>query len=141
MPLVDLIDETFIVCRPEAIAEVVHDQTRWSHWWPDLTLTVFMDRGDKGVRWSAVGDPVGSVEIWLEPMGDGVLVHHYVRLDPVGADPHDARTVRRGVRDRARRARAWKVHVWALKDELEGARRPGDPADPPAPPTASGSSI
>ena len=128
MPLVDLIDETFIVCRPEDIAAIVHDPVRWSRWWPDLTLQVFMDRGDKGMRWSAVGDPTGSVEIWLEPMGDGVLVHHYVRLDPVGADPTDPRTIRRCVRERARRAKAWKGQVWALKDDLEGARRPGEPA-------------
>lgn len=125
MALVDLIDETYIVCDPESAARAVHDPERWRRWWPDLRLTVFMDRGEQGIRWSAVGDPAGSVEIWLEPVGDGVLLHHYLRLDPAGADPADPRDVRRCVRDRARRARSWKVHAWALKDELEGARAPG----------------
>lgn len=127
MPLVDLIDETFIVCTPTAIAEVVHDPRRWRSWWPDLELTVFMDRAEKGIRWSATGDPGGSVEIWLEPVGDGVLLHHYLRLDRRGADPTDRRVVRRGAAERAKRATQWKKHVWALKDELEGNRKPGTP--------------
>ena len=132
MPLVDLIDETFLVCTPASAAAAVHEPERWAAWWPDLDLVVFMDRGELGLRWSAVGDPVGSVEIWLEPVGDGVLLHHYLRLDPVGAMVTDRRAVRRGVRERARRATEWKRHVWALKDELEGERRPGDsrPAAP-----------
>jgi len=123
--LVDLIDETFIVCTPEQIAVVVHEPQRWAGWWPDLTLSVFMDRGLSGIRWSATGDPAGSVEIWLEPIGDGVLVHHYLRLDPVGIDPSERRAQRRGVRERAERACRWKKQVWALKDELEGDRTPG----------------
>jgi len=126
MPMVDLIDETFLVCMPSSAATAVHEPKRWAAWWPDLALVVFMDRGELGLRWSAVGDPVGSVEIWLEPLGDGVLLLHYLRLDPLGATPADPRAVRRGVRERARRATEWKRHVWALKDELEGARRPGD---------------
>ena len=125
MALVDLIDETFIVCDPERIAAVVHEPGRWARWWPDLTLAVFMDRGLSGIRWSVTGDPAGSVEIWLEPVGDGVLVHHYVRLDPVGVDPLARRVQRQGVRERAHRARRWKKQVWALKDELEGDRAPG----------------
>lgn len=125
VPLLDLIDETYIVCDPRSAAEAVHQPERWARWWPDLSLAVFMDRGPLGIRWSATGDPTGSVEVWLEPVGDGVLLHHYLRLDPVGVDPADPRVVRRCVRERGRRARDWKRHAWALKDELEGARAPG----------------
>ena len=127
MALVDLIDETFVVCDPEVAAAVVHDPHRWRSWWPDLDLVVFMDRGPLGVRWSAVGDPRGSVEIWLEAVGDGVMLHHYLRLDPANATPVSTRVIRRGVRERQRRARAWKQQVWALKDELEAGRRAGEP--------------
>jgi len=132
MPAIDLVDETFIVAAPSRVADVVHDPARWQQWWPDLTLTVFMDRGPAGIRWSVTGAYQGSCEVWLEPVGDGVLVHHYVRLDPtdrrtgaVQPAPVDAAGWRRAARLRAARAREWKRQVWALKDELEGERRPG----------------
>jgi hypothetical protein len=138
VPALDLIDETFVSAAPAAVAKAVHEQARWSRWWPDLGLEVFMDRGDKGIRWSATGPYVGSLELWLEPVGDGVLVHHYVRLDPTAPgstteplpEPSDPAGWRRAARDRARYARRWKQQVWALKDHLEGARRPGERASP-----------
>jgi len=134
VPAVDLVDETFVVTDRSALAAVVADRRRWQQWWPDLTLTVFMDRGLDGMRWSAAGAWVGSLEIWLEEVGDGVLVHHYARLDQVdratgGARPlpTDAAGWRRAARARARRARAWKRDVWALKDHLEAGRPVGAP--------------
>jgi hypothetical protein len=132
VPVIDLVDETFIAATPEVVAAVVHESARWSTWWPDLTLTVFMDRGLSGIRWSAQGAAVGSCELWLEAVGDGVLVHHYVRLDPIDKRTGAAMSVpqtpagwRKVAALRAARARDWKLHVWALKDELEGDRRPG----------------
>ncbi len=44
-----------------------------------------MDRGLDGIRWSVTGAWVGSLEVWLEAVGDGVVVHHYARLDPADA--------------------------------------------------------
>ena len=118
MPAVDLVDETFVVADRAELAAVVADPERWRAWWPDLTLTVFMDRGLDGIRWSAAGAWVGSLEIWLETVGDGVLVHHYARLDPVDPAtggprplPTDPRGWRRAARERARRARRWKRSV------------------------------
>ena len=133
MPVVDLVDETFIVAPPAALAAVVADRHRWRQWWPDLTLTVFMDRGEKGIRWSATGALVGSVELWLEPFGDGAIVHYYLRADPTvgesAAEPRSLPDSPRGRRtaDRLRRRHvlAWKQSVWALKYELEGDRAPG----------------
>ncbi len=129
MSSVDLVDETFIAARREAVAAVVADPDRWARWWPDLTLTVFMDRGLDGIRWNVRGALTGSCELWLEAVGDGVLLHYYLRVDPVGrrldlAVPSDSR---RADRIRARRATAWKRSAWALKDELEPGRSPGDP--------------
>jgi hypothetical protein len=141
VPWVDLIDETFIVAAPSELAVVVHDPQRWRAWWPDLQLTVFMDRGEQGVRWSVTGDLVGSAEIWLEPFGDGVVVHHYLRADPtrpgsrtevVEGDP--AKLARLADRVRRRHALAWKRSVNALKDELEAGRAPGMPREGVKPP-------
>jgi hypothetical protein len=120
VPTVDLIDETYIVAAPEAVSAAVHDPARWRKWWPDLALTVFMDRGLVGIRWSVTGALNGSAELWLEPVGDGVLVHHYLRVDPPGP-------VRSPDRLRRRHALAWKRSVNALKDELEQGRQPGLP--------------
>lgn len=136
MALVDLVDETFVVVDRARLATIVADPRRWRVWWPELTLEVFMDRGPDGVRWSVTGAWVGSLEIWLEEVGDGVLLHHYARLDPIvrgtGAAaaapaPTDAAAWRRAARARNRRARAWKRVVWALKDELEAGRACGLP--------------
>jgi hypothetical protein len=134
VPAVDLVDETFLVADRREVAAVVADPEQWRRWWPDLRLTVFMDRGLDGIRWSATGAWVGSLEIWLEAVGDGVLLHHYARLDPVDPAtggplplPSDHRGWRRAARARAARARAWKRSAWELKDRLEAGRRPGQP--------------
>lgn len=133
MPVVDLVDETFIVAPPAALAAVVADRRRWVVWWPDLSLDVFMDRGEKGIRWSVTGTLVGSVELWLEPFGDGVIVHYYLRVDPTAGDstteprslPDSPRGRRTADRLRRRHALHWKQTVWALKHELEHGREPG----------------
>jgi hypothetical protein len=131
---VDLVDETYVVVERARLAAVVADPTRWRQWWPSLEIAVFMDRGIDGVRWSVTGELVGSAEIWLESFGDGVIVHYYLRGEPtVPGSPTVARSLpdsARGRRelDRLRRthAIAWKRVVWALKDEMEAARRPGE---------------
>ena len=119
MAQLDLVDETFVVAAPAAVAAVVRDPARWPGWWPDLRLGVFQARGDAGARWNVRGALNGSMEVWLEPYGDGVLVHHYVRCDPVGRD-------RITPRERSTRERHAKRLFWALKDELEGDRAPGE---------------
>jgi hypothetical protein len=128
---VDLVDETFIVASPEALAVVVADPTYQKRWWPDLDLTVFMDRGVQGQRWSITGALIGSCEIWLEPYADGCIVHHYLRAEP-SADgrtpapwPDTPAGWRKAATARAARAKAWKRSVWALKEELEGQRPAG----------------
>ena len=133
MPVVDLIDETFIVVAPGRLAAVVASRQRWRRWWPDLDLHVFMDRGDQGMRWSVTGDLVGSAEIWVEPFGDGAILHYYLRADPTvppsttqaRALPDSPRGRRTADRLRRRHALRWKRTVWALKDELEEGRPPG----------------
>lgn len=132
MPVVDLVDETFIVAPPAALAAALAEQRRWRVWWPDLTLDIFMDRGEQGIRWSVTGALVGSCEVWLEPFGDGAIVHYYLRADPTVGDTSTARVLTdspRGRRaaDRLRRRQAlrWKRSVWSWKREMEGDRVPG----------------
>jgi hypothetical protein len=130
MPTVDLVDETFIAAPPEVVAAAVARPERWREWWPDLVLTVFMDRGRQGLRWNVAGGLHGSSELWLEPVADGVLVHYYLRADPPvpPGSGSPGRSARRARRLREGRARAWKRSVWALKDELEAGRAPGGAA-------------
>jgi hypothetical protein len=123
MAVLELVDETFVSAAPSAVAGLAHDPDRWASWWPGLTLTTFMDREVLGRRWSAFDhDWAGSIELWLEPVADGVLIHHYVRLDPTAGRSVPGHQVHRR---RARMAKRWKAQVFALKDELEAGRRPG----------------
>jgi hypothetical protein len=116
----DIADDTFVVADLAVVASVVRDPASWRAWWPDLQPTVTADRGLKGVRWSVSGAVLGNMEIWLEPWGDGVVIHWYLRAEP-------ARVARRPDRERARRTLAWKDQVHALKDRLEAGREPGSP--------------
>ena len=81
----DVVDETFLAVPPERLAAEFADPAAWRRLWPDLALRVFTDRGAQGVRWSVVGDAwTGSMEVWLEAVGDGTVLHWFLRVDPVG---------------------------------------------------------
>ncbi|WP_116708946.1 polyketide cyclase / dehydrase and lipid transport [Actinomycetospora cinnamomea] len=124
MAAVDVVDETFLAVPPERLAREFADPARWRRLWPDLDLRVFADRGPQGVRWSVVGDAWrGSMEVWLEAVGDGTVLHWFLRVDPVGA-PLGRRAA---TREAQRRQRAAKVLAFALKDRLEAGRPPGVP--------------
>ena len=135
MPLVDLIDETYVVAPRAVLAARLRRRELWRAWWPALDLVVFQDRGDAGVRWTVTGALVGTSEVWLEPVGDGTLVHYYLRADPTrrgsatepvaGSPGRLARLARRVAREHAV---ALKARMNALKDELEQGREPGVPA-------------
>lgn len=136
VPSIDLVDESFLVADPVEVSGRIHDPALWRAWWPDLELTVFMDRGTAGLRWTVTGALVGSCEIWLEPSGDGVILHYFLRADPTqpgsATEPLGGwvRRMRRSSRRAARRQAAFKQHVWAFKDELERDRAPGMPRLP-----------
>lgn len=128
VPEIDVVDDTFVVAAPVAVASVVHDEVRWRRWWPSLQLTTTRDRGLKGRQWAVRGALTGSAEIWLEPWADGVVVHFYLRADVVA--PAGQRTSRLGAS--APWAQDWKRQVHALKDVLEAWRAVGEqrPAGP-----------
>ena len=118
-PLVDVADDTFLRVPPPVVAKLVADSGWWIRWWPDLVPHTTRDRGVKGQQWTITGALRGSMEVWLEPVGEGTVVHWYLRADP--ARPRVARSPRRCRRERERRVRAWKVSMYALKDRLERA--------------------
>jgi hypothetical protein len=130
VPALDLIDETFVVAAPAVVAAAVHDPARTRSWWPDLELTVFMDRGVDGIRWTVTGALVGTAELWLEPFGDGTIVHVFLRCDPTRpGSTTEPRAVSRSAQLTLLRSRAWQIKQWSwrLKDELEAGRLAGEP--------------
>ncbi len=139
MTSVDLVDDTFVVAPPAAVAARVSDPESWRAWWPDLELVVTRDRGVKGVQWTVTGALVGTAEVWLEPYADGTLVHFYLRADPTARGTRTTPapgSPRAAQAQRRRRALAWKRSVHALKDDLEAGRPPGLPAPDAAVPTS-----
>lgn len=136
MTSIDVVDELFVVAAPAAVAAQFAGPTRWRELWPDLDLEVVTDRGAQGVRWTATGALVGSMEIWLETVLDGTLVHYYLRADL----PAGRRAGRRRVVAEIRaRQRAAKAVAFAIKDRLEAGRAPGEP--PPADPAGGATPI
>ena len=59
MPSVEIVDETLVVVDRGTMAAVVADRRRWREWWPDLEVSVVLDRGVEGMRWS-VSDQTSS---------------------------------------------------------------------------------
>ncbi|HEY3262359.1 MAG TPA: polyketide cyclase / dehydrase and lipid transport [Pseudonocardiaceae bacterium] len=129
MPSVDVLDETFIVASPRSLAAIFADCRRWPRFWPDLRLSVYADRGDEGLRWTVHGMLVGTMEVWLEPVLDGTMLHYYLRADPAGRDGAVVSISPRAAAAEVRRRQlAAKRLAFALKDELEAGREIGRPA-------------
>jgi hypothetical protein len=125
---VDVVDETFLAVAPAVVAAEFAQPTRWPQLWPDLQLQVMADRGAEGMRWTVCGALVGSMEVWLEPVLDGTVLHYYLRADPQAPDgtPRPA-APRRAAAEARRRQRAAKAIAFACKQRLEAGREPGEP--------------
>lgn len=125
---VNVVDETFVTVPPAELAAVFADPAAWRRFWPDLRLAVFADRGEQGLRWTVEGPLVGTMEVWLEPVLDGTVLHYFLRADPTGpggaARPLPPRRARAEV---ARRQHAAKAVALGLKARLERGRPPGEP--------------
>jgi hypothetical protein len=136
--MVDVIDETFVVAPVGVVAAALRDEALWRVLFPDLHLTVLVERGDEGVRCAVSGALVGSNEFWVEPWGDGAIVHYYLRADitrrgsdtePVTGEPR--RLARRAVRVASAHRVRLKAGLNAVKDRLEAGRVPGTAGPPP----------
>jgi len=120
MPQIDVIDETFVVAPPAVVAEELRSPALWRRLFPDLDCAAYLDRGDEGVRLTVTGALVGTNEFWVEPWGDGAIVHYYLRADP--ARPlKPRRLLAVSERHRVR----LKAGLNELKDRLEAGRAPG----------------
>lgn len=79
---IQVADATFVAADAARVGTAVADRASWRRWWPDLRLEVVEDRADKGMRWAVTGPLTGTMEIWLEPMLDGVLLHYFLHAEP-----------------------------------------------------------
>jgi hypothetical protein len=129
VPDLDVVDETFLAVPPKVLAAVFAEAETWRRFWPDLAVQVYADRGAEGLRWTVGGALVGTMEVWLEPVLDGTVLHYFLRADlPNHRRPATARDRRREL---TRRQLAAKAIAFGLKAELECGRRPGCAPDLP----------
>jgi hypothetical protein len=84
MNSIQVADETFVCADPVDVGKAVADPASWRRWWPDLRLSVVEDRGPAGQRWTVSGALTGTMEIWLEPSFDGVILHYFLHAEPAG---------------------------------------------------------
>lgn len=124
MHSVQIADETFVAADPVAVGQAVGDPASWRRWWPDLRLEVIEDRADKGVRWTVTGPLTGTMEIWLEPMLDGVLLHYFLHAEPTGAAAWQLAKMNLAKLTHQRRV-AGKRMTFEVKAALEAARPVG----------------
>ena len=85
MNSIQIADETFLCADPVDIGAAVADQRNWRRWWPDLQLTGIEDRGPVGQRWTVTGALTGTMEVWLEAVMDGAVLHYFLHAEPTGA--------------------------------------------------------
>ena len=127
VPAVDVIDETFLAVPRARVAAEFADPARWPAWWPRLRPEIAHDRGADGIRWTVTGALAGTMEVWLEEVLDGTVLHFFLRADP----PHDAQPRGRFARRRwaRRESDRWhlgfKTRAFTLKRRLEDGRPAG----------------
>jgi hypothetical protein len=124
MNSIQVADETFVAADGSAVGAVVADPARWQRWWPDLRLQVIEERGDKGIRWTVAGPLTGTMEIWLESVLDGVVLHYFLHAEPAGAAAWQLAKMNLGKMTHRRRV-AGKEMAFEVKAELERARPVG----------------
>jgi ribosome-associated toxin RatA of RatAB toxin-antitoxin module len=121
MPSLDISCDDLVVADPAYVADRLGEDTLWREWWPELTLTPSERRGLEGVRWAVTGAAIGTAEWWLEQVRDGVVVHWYLRVDPV------RRTGARGLAKLQEQYVArYRDNIWRFKDEVERGRAAGE---------------
>lgn len=126
MNSIQVADQTFIVADPVDVGRAVSNPSDWRRWWPDLQLNVVEDRQEKGIRWTVAGALTGTMEIWLQPVLDGVILHYFLHAEPVGATK-----INLAQANHQRRV-AGKRMAFGIKTQLEASRPIGEPRVPQA---------
>ena len=121
---IQVADETFVAASPAAVGRAVGDRAGWRRWFPDLLLEVVEDRAEKGVRWTVTGPLTGTMEIWLEPVLDGVLLHYFLHAEPAGVAAWELAKMNLAKITHRRRV-AGKRMAFEVKTTLEAARPVG----------------
>ncbi|ORB27581.1 SRPBCC family protein [Mycolicibacterium parafortuitum] len=124
MNSIQIADETFIAADPVEVGAVVADRSRWSRWWPDLRLEVVEDRGEAGQRWKVTGALTGTMEVWLEKVLDGVVLHYFLHAEPSGASAAELAKMNLPKMNHRRRV-AGKDMAFEIKQALEAGRPVG----------------
>lgn len=124
MHSIQIADEMFVAADPAAVGRAVADPASWRRWWPDLRLEVVEDRADKGMRWTVTGPLTGTMEIWLEPVLDGVLVHYFLHAEPTGVAAWQLAKMNLAKVTHQRRV-AGKRMAFEVKATLEASRAVG----------------
>lgn len=117
---IQVADQTFVAASGAAVADLLAGPNQWRRWWPDLDLEVRENRGEKGIRWSVSGALTGTMEVWLEPSLDGVILHYFLHAEPKPALP----VAKLAAANRARRV-AGKNMSFEVKSRLESGRPAG----------------
>jgi hypothetical protein len=124
MNSIQIADETFVAADPVEVGRAVGDRASWRRWWPDLLLTVVEDREDKGHRWTVAGALTGTMEIWLEPVLDGVVLHYFLHAEPSGVAAWQLAKMNLATVNHRRRV-AGKNMAFEVKRTLEATRPVG----------------
>ena len=124
MNSIQVADETFVCADPSEVGRAVADGARWQRWCPDLRLVVIEDRGPAGQRWTVTGALTGTMEIWLEPCMDGVILHYFLHAEPAGAAAWELARMDLAKENRRRRV-AGKRMAFEVKRRLEESRAVG----------------
>jgi hypothetical protein len=124
MNSIQIADETFVCADPVDVGAAVGEPTSWRRWWPDLRLTVIEDRGPMGHRWTVTGALTGTMEVWLQPVLDGVILHYFVHAEPSGATARELARMDLAKVNHRRRV-AGKNMAFEVKRKLEETRPVG----------------
>ena len=124
MNSIQIADETFVAADPVEVGRAVADPANWRRWWPDLRLTVVEDRAEMGHRWTVTGGLTGTMEVWLEPVLDGVILHYFMHAEPSGAAAFELAKMNLAKVNHRRRV-AGKNMAFEVKRRLEESRPVG----------------
>jgi hypothetical protein len=124
MNSIQVADETFVCADPVEVGRAVGDPANWRKWWPDLRLAVVEDRGPAGHRWTVTGALTGTMEIWLEPSFDGVILHYFLHAEPAGVTAFELAKMNLSKLVHKRRV-AGKDMAFEVKRKLEEKRPVG----------------
>jgi hypothetical protein len=124
MNSVQIADVTYVAASGAKVSAAIADRSSWRRWWPDLRLQVVEDRAEKGIRWAVTGALAGTMEIWLEPLMDGVLLHYFLHAEPTGAAAWQLAKMNLAKMTHRRRV-AGKKMAFEVKSTAERSRRVG----------------